>query len=225
LAEDVKVYLFKVPLRVDSGALPETRHRQVSAAAREFVRTVISQRTGCGKESLVFAEGEHGKPYIENCDICFNLSHCGNFVLAAFSRAEVGVDIELACRSGEAVVERIFTRGERDYVALARTQWESCRRFGEIWTAKEAFVKLNGTGLMSDMDFSTADGSGMFDKVVSQQWGSAEMFRTRVEVKLEESDDVPMRGQLYGSTAVEFQICVCAKALGKVYFENMCPLA
>ena len=35
-----------------------------------------------------------GKPYFENSDIYFNISHSGNYVVAAVSEHEIGVDIQ-----------------------------------------------------------------------------------------------------------------------------------
>lgn len=219
MAGHVDVFLFKAYLPESGNLSMADKSRRVSEAAHNFVKMYISQRTGLRYDSLIFEVGKHGKPYIQNGGICFNISHCGNIVLAAFSEEEIGADVELASRSGNAVIERIFTRGERDYVALARTEREARRRFCEIWTAKEAFLKLYGAGLWGNLDFSTADASGVLQTIRSQHLGDAEAFHRNVTLSLGESDFIPKRSEYLSSHEAEFQICVCGRHLGEVNFQ------
>jgi 4'-phosphopantetheinyl transferase len=79
----------------------------------------------------------------------FNLSHCGELAVYAFSRAgEVGVDVEAvhAIAEADAIAARVFSRREHeDYRALAPS--ERPLAFFRCWTRKEAFVKALGDGL------------------------------------------------------------------------------
>jgi 4'-phosphopantetheinyl transferase len=86
------------------------------------------------------------RPYFDNTDIDFNISHSGDYVLCAVGRKNrVGIDIE--------EVRPIILE---DFVSIlsAEDLQEICRHpngklecFYNIWTRKEALVKAEGSGL------------------------------------------------------------------------------
>ena len=214
--------MLKAYVRADeSAAFPSAseKRRIVSAAAHDFVRVRVAQLTGRRHDSLIFAADAHGKPYIEGSKVHFNISHCGNVVLAAFSENEVGADIEFIGRSGTNVIQRKFTQAEQDYIAVAPSETEANRRFCEIWTAKEAFLKLYGVGLAGGLDFSVADGSGLLREIYAPSFGRAEVFRRRVSMELTRGDFAPKIGDIYQSVEKEFQICICGQHLGEISLQ------
>ena len=95
-----------------------------------------------------FTVSREGKPFLpEINDLHFNLSHSGGELAVAFSRNEVGLDIESKVRRanyGE-LARRFFDAAE------ARAVEEAGDSVGEVffrlWTAKEAVLKLEGTGI------------------------------------------------------------------------------
>lgn len=103
-----------------------------------------------------FAVGEHGKPYIKNSEIHYNISHSGNYVVLVVGSSEVGVDIqEKKPAKPEALAKRFFSPKEQkvfgveDLEALAsgdkntsHVEW-----FYYIWCRKEAYGKYLGCGL------------------------------------------------------------------------------
>ena len=82
-----------------------------------------------------------GKPFWEGTH--FNLSHSGPWVALAVGESPVGVDVECFCRDRnvEALAKRQFTPEEQAFVGSSQ------ERFLRIWTAKEARLKWDGTGL------------------------------------------------------------------------------
>jgi len=102
-------------------------------------------------------------------DLHFSISHSGECVLAAFSRAPVGLDYEQSGRSRnfEAVARRFFQPDEAGEVLGAGAESEAV--FLKIWTAKEAIVKLVGAGLANGLEKArtTPDGGGF--------WGEREV--------------------------------------------------
>jgi phosphopantetheinyl transferase len=82
-----------------------------------------------------------GKPFWEG--VHFNLSHSGPWVVLAMGDSPVGVDVECFCqnRNVEALAKRQFTPEEQRFVGSSQ------ERFLRIWTAKEARLKWDGTGL------------------------------------------------------------------------------
>ena len=95
----------------------------------------------------------YGKPRIRGReDLHFNISHSGSWVVLAWSSGEVGIDVEVFRPDDQkkAVARRYFTQVEQQYVFREETGWD--RRFYEIWTAKESYLKYLGTGLGNKID-------------------------------------------------------------------------
>ncbi len=82
---------------------------------------------------------EHGKPFLEHGDY-FSLSHSGRYSLLAVSKEAIGIDIESRDKVNSNLAKRCFSEAEQDF---AKTSTED---FLQVWTAKEAVLKLLGTG-------------------------------------------------------------------------------
>lgn len=83
--------------------------------------------------------GEHGKPFFEHGEF-FSISHSKRYSVLAVSDEEIGADIEMRSELKNSVIDRCFTEEEQIYAKL------STENFLRIWTAKEAVLKLLGTG-------------------------------------------------------------------------------
>lgn len=86
-----------------------------------------------------FEFNEHGKPFLKNGPF-FNISHSHRYAVLAVCENEVGIDIEMRETPNERAMERCFTVEEKNYAAV------STENFLKVWTAKEAVLKLLGTG-------------------------------------------------------------------------------
>ena len=143
-------------------------HRQRFVVAHARLRELLGVQLRVAPESLVFAEGAHGKPELAQVvapGLQFNLSHSDTLGLVgwAWGRA-IGVDIERwrPMRDEEALVRRFFSVSENqaysDCLPLARSA-----AFFNIWTRKEAYVKAVGRGLglpLDSFDVSHVAGAG-----------------------------------------------------------------
>ncbi len=110
-------------------------------------------------DDLSVAREERGKPYFPNLPwLYFSVSHSGDLFACAMSETPIGLDIqehilrkneteEDAMRRHIKIAERFFHPDERQYISN-----DPLRRFYKIWTAKESYVKLIGTGI--DSSFS-----------------------------------------------------------------------
>jgi len=90
-------------------------------------------------EDSMLSYGEHGKPFLEQGPF-FSVSHSRQFSVLAVSENEIGIDIEMHQNPGERLLDRCFTEDEAAFAKL------STENFLKIWTAKEAVLKLLGTG-------------------------------------------------------------------------------
>ena len=87
-----------------------------------------------------------GRPEYADFKADFNISHAGNLVICTMADGGTGCDIELATRKvNPSVAEKFFHPEEKDYLADAKTQEESRKRFLTLWVLKEADIKLIGT--------------------------------------------------------------------------------
>lgn len=121
----------------------DEKNRMLSLTAGLMMNKVL------GKE--IYKEikyNEHGKPFFEHGPF-FSISHSGKYSVLAVSEEGIGIDIETRNRMNNAVAKRCFTADEQ---AFAENQPEG---FIRIWEAKEAVLKLLGTGFsFSPKNFS-----------------------------------------------------------------------
>lgn len=94
---------------------------------------------------------EGGKPRIPDFpEFHYNLSHSGRWVVLAFGSSPVGVDVEQLRPDTDvdAMASRFFCREEQEFI---RQGPDARRRFFEVWTRKESYLKYLGTGLKKSL--------------------------------------------------------------------------
>lgn len=103
-------------------------------------------------EKVHFAKNEHGKPYIVDTPIYYNISHSGQIVALVIAENEVGVDVqEKKPARMEALAKRYFSKEEWQVFAECKNEEEKKDLFYYIWCRKEAYGKYLGTGLNAEV--------------------------------------------------------------------------
>ena len=148
--------------RILWNAVPEEKKRSAekfyhkedayrSICAEILIRFCIHETTG----TLSFFDmkrNAYGKPYISGIeDFCFNLSHAGEWVVIAYGRKEVGIDVEMMRTDMTGIVNSCYGKSEKAYIFSAEGR-EKDERAIEIWTMKESYVKYRGMGLSLEFD-------------------------------------------------------------------------
>lgn len=144
--EDYYMYLTKERIdKIEKNIFAEDKKRSVISGL------MINAIVECREEGIVDAdaltdyktaitkEGKHGKPFFEDSDIYFNVSHSGEYVVCAYGDKEVGVDIQKNKEIKDNLIRRISHEKDDKINPLA------------IWVIKESYVKLLGQGLSFDM--------------------------------------------------------------------------
>ena len=110
-----------------------------------------------GVNDAAIAYGAHGKPYVPSRpDVCFNLSHSGTVAVCAVGDTELGIDIERRHAYDRDIAKMCFTKEEQHWV---RAQSNKSEAFTRLWTRKESYLKMLGTGLSVDAkSFSAVPG-------------------------------------------------------------------
>jgi 4'-phosphopantetheinyl transferase len=130
------------------------KHRHQYLITRALVRSVLSLYVETiSPEAWQFKKNNHNKPYIKNSPLPFalnfNLSHTEKMVVLAVTLdRNIGVDVEFLLRrdTGLEIAKRHFSETEfQDLCAIPAERQK--RRFFELWTLKEAYIKACGMGL------------------------------------------------------------------------------
>jgi len=156
LCADVSSADERVYRRLYEKASPERKRRADRYLRREDqLRCAAADaliKAALGREDCHVARTDSGKPYIEGSeDFHFNLSHSGRYVVIAYGDTEVGVDVQQhgSVSDMEEIARSLFAPDEQEYIR--QNTLEAERRFYEIWTRKESYLKYIGTGLHRDM--------------------------------------------------------------------------
>jgi 4'-phosphopantetheinyl transferase len=134
-------------------------HRKRFIAAHGFLRSVLSLYLNEPAENIRLGKGTNGKPFINNGSLHFNLSHSQQLaMLAIHAQHEVGIDTECLDRKNEwqKIIRRFFTPDEQAAISGLK-ETEQRRAFFQVWTRKEAHMKVTGKGLhLSPSRFSVS---------------------------------------------------------------------
>jgi 4'-phosphopantetheinyl transferase len=116
-----------------------------------LIRYGIVKNLRLSERDCILIENRFGKPMLENRAIEFNISHSGNWVVAAFDTEDVGIDIEHVGSMDLAVMDSVFTSEEKEFVNAGKDQQTVLKRFYQVWTLKESYIKSIGQGLSSPL--------------------------------------------------------------------------
>lgn len=118
--------------------------RKRTVAGELLARRMLSQRLGCGEKDVPLLWDELGKPTVERDGVFVSVSHSGAWAVCVTADVPVGVDVEVIRSAQEKFMRRVCS--QQELACIRPGEDGDCRRFWEIWTAKEALFKLTGKG-------------------------------------------------------------------------------
>ena len=119
-----------------------TFYYSFSKTSKELLEIALKEE---GITSYKISASINGKPYIDNSNIFYNISHKNKMVGLIISNSEVGLDIEYIDTENikrESTLKYFFTEKERESIT-------SNEELLTLWTKKESYIKLNG-GMLRD---------------------------------------------------------------------------
>lgn len=125
--------------------------RKRTVAGEMLARKAVAKRCGVSEESIVFGKNENGKPFAQNLDVQFNISHSEDMVVCVVADNPVGIDVEKIRQIDLKVAKRVYTQDEIDYL-YGGDETAILERFFELWTAKEAYLKFLGCGIVDKLN-------------------------------------------------------------------------
>lgn len=89
---------------------------------------------------------DKGAPYLpDRPELSVSISHCRNAVAVAVSpEGRVGIDVECRRKISDGLMERVCMAEE---LAAVRDAADPTMSFLQLWTRKEAVLKMRGTGI------------------------------------------------------------------------------
>ncbi len=128
-------------------------HQERFIISHGFTRSVLAYYLNLDAKDIEFSQTEYGKPSVffpQHKNLKFNLSHTEDMSILAVTKSnEVGIDIEFSQRKTDwkAISQRFFTAEEQLALSELNTEVKQKQAFYELWTRKEAYMKVLGTGL------------------------------------------------------------------------------
>jgi 4'-phosphopantetheinyl transferase len=134
-------------------ALALQRHRNERVLSCAILRRALSDLTGLHPLIWQFRRNAYGRPEIEAPSQCrrlkFSVSHAGRVIACLLSwHREVGLDVEpfREVNGMLKIADQYFAPFETASLR-ALPSHEQSRRFLELWTLKESYLKARGCGL------------------------------------------------------------------------------
>lgn len=97
----------------------------------------------------IFLYNDYGAPYIEGGPH-FSISHCKRGIAVAVSENPIGIDIESIRSFKPELMRKTMSPAEQQRITSSATPDQE---FIRLWTQKEALLKLQGTGIISDLHY------------------------------------------------------------------------
>ena len=119
-----------------------TFYYSFSKTSKELLEIALKEE---GITSYKISESINGKPYIDNSNIFYNISHKNKMVGLIISDSEIGLDIEYVDTENikrKSTLKYFFTEKERESIT-------NNEELLTLWTKKESYIKLNG-GMLRD---------------------------------------------------------------------------
>ncbi len=117
---------------------------QLSLLGRVLLRKLLKSE-GLNYQELELKYTDYNKPYFENCDWNFNISHSGEIVICVLAKnRSIGIDIELMKDIDLNDFNSQMTNSEWSKIQYSPNKTKA---FYQYWCQKEAVIKAHGKGL------------------------------------------------------------------------------
>jgi 4'-phosphopantetheinyl transferase len=127
--------------------LKKSGQSELQKSCRAVLKILLAEYTHVNPENIRLKVNRFGKPYLENADLWFNVSHTDKtFIIAISKKGRIGIDMEEMSEKWEDMdlSDYVFSDEEKQLV-------NNQEDFFKMWTMKEALLKAYGTGLTNQL--------------------------------------------------------------------------
>jgi phosphopantetheinyl transferase len=132
---------------------PRLQSSESAPVSRALTRYCLSLQTGFPAKDLQIHRSNNGKPTLLKSNLSFSISHSGTlWAFASSSSHEVAIDLEVIKDPPRLlrIASRFFFESEKTYLQGLPTELAESAAL-QMWTAKEALVKLHGKTLFQGL--------------------------------------------------------------------------
>lgn len=125
------------------------RDRRRFVFTRGVTRRILADYVGTAAAELRFAYGAHGKPYLVDGGMRFNVAHSADLLCVAIGgKREIGVDVEAIRDDIDilTIAQTVFGKEEAGEISALHPADRVAAFFAQ-WTRTEALLKAMGQGL------------------------------------------------------------------------------
>ncbi len=148
--EMLKKMLLFMPLERQNKASRYKRKIDRKLCIVSYMLFVLAMQKGfnlCGPYDFLF--NENGKPFLKYFpEIYFSISHCEIGVTCAIAKEKVGIDIQDMIPFNIKLAESICSKNELEVI---NSSINKDLELTKIWTMKESYFKMLGTGLIEPL--------------------------------------------------------------------------
>ena len=125
--------------------LKRGRDKVTSLFTGFLIKRMLSEALRLPDADRFIRYGKYGRPELSSpLRGHFSVSHSGEMIGFIFSDVPVGIDVECCGRYNLRIASRFFTETEQKCIENSSNPQNT---FCRVWTAKEAFLKMTGSGL------------------------------------------------------------------------------
>lgn len=121
-----------------------------------LAKKAVAEFLNISAEEIKINTKENGKPYPADLNAEINISHSDAWVVCAVSQKPIGIDVEKIRPINLKIAKKFYTQEEIFYLFghlpeerefTEAKDYDVIKRFFEIWTGKEAYLKYTGEGI------------------------------------------------------------------------------
>ena len=142
----------------------ESSARKRSAFAWTCLEKILFKHKGLVLNNDLIEYNNHGKPFIKNNPIFFNISHSSDYIVIGISDSDIGVDIERVVSKERA--DHLIQRFNQEYIDAYNNTSDKQAFFTKCWILMEAYSKMTGTGLSFKLIKDYTSSNNVFFNIV-----------------------------------------------------------
>lgn len=166
-----------------------------------LLRYILGYYTKQSPQEIKYATNKYGKPFLQDSNIKFNMSHSKSIVsyIIAYDN-NVGIDIEFNDNNLDVMELSKLVLTTKEHILLESLKYDKQRKiFYNLWTKKEALVKAIGEGLSYPINtietLSTVSGDKITLTSISNS-ASQELYTYTLETELNYSAAIATESQI-----------------------------
>lgn len=104
------------------------------------------ERCSCLEKIDAISYGKYGKPFLQNTNFYFSLTHSGAYAVCAYADFPVGADLQKIKSEPPKHTKKIFSKEENTFFS-SLDEKQKAELFFQLWSRKESLLKWDGRGL------------------------------------------------------------------------------